>query len=247
MTVTRSQNEVALSADVAAAWHAAWLTALGLRSERTDSVWRALDPPPFIYWTLITLAPGASSSEFRHVHGTVCDSWATLDLTALSFEERDRDGFVERAREPWFVRPPGPLADNPTPAELEVVRVATPSEVAEFEAVSVRGFGGDDAVVEPGEIHPPTILEDPRMTMLTGRVAGTAVAAAMSYRTKTAVGIYGVTTIEAARGRGYASALTRELIDPSLPASLSPSPEAENLYRRLGFDTVGQLRQWHRG
>jgi ribosomal protein S18 acetylase RimI-like enzyme len=240
-------SPVALSADAAAAWHAAWLTALGLRSERADTVWRALDPPPFIYWTLITLAPTASSAELGDVHGTVCDSWAALDPTALSFEERDRDGFVERAREPWFVRPPGPLAGERTPAELDVVRVTTPPEVAEFEAVSVRGFGGDDASVEPGEIHPPTILEDPRMTMLTGRVDGTAVAAAMSYRTDSAVGIYGVTTIEAARGRGYASALTRALVDPALPASLSPSPEAENLYRRLGFETVGELRQWHRG
>jgi GNAT superfamily N-acetyltransferase len=209
-------------------------------------VWRALDPPPFIYWTLITLAPTASLSEFHDVRGTVCDSWATLDLTELRFEERDREGFVERAREPWFVRPSGPLADERKPDELEVVRVATPSEIEEFEAVSVRGFGGDDAAVDPGEIHPPTILDDPRMTMLTGRVDGTGVAAAMSYRTEAAVGIYGVTTIAAARGRGYASALTRALIDPARPASLSPSPEAENLYRRLAFDPVGELRQWHR-
>jgi predicted GNAT family acetyltransferase len=209
-------------------------------------VWRALDPPPFIYWTVITLAPTASSAEFGDVHGTVCDSWAALDLTSFGFAARDRDGFVERAREPWFVRPRGPLAGERTPAELDVVRVSMPSEVAEFEAVSVRGFGGDDASVSPGEIHPPTILEDRRMTMLTGRVDGTAVAAAMSYRTDSAIGIYGVTTIEAARGRGYASALTRALVDPALPASLSPSPEAESLYRRLGFEKVGELCQWHR-
>jgi GNAT superfamily N-acetyltransferase len=239
-------DPVALSADAAAAWHAAWLTALGLRSERTATVWRALDAPPFIYWTLITLAPDASLSEFREAQGTVCDSWAALDLTALRFEERDRDGFVERAREPWFVRARGRLPDESPPPELELVRVSTPPEVAEFEAVSLRGFGGDDASVEPGTIHPPAILADVRMTMLTGRVAGAAVAAATSYRTDAAIGIYGVTTVEAARGRGYASALTRALIDPALPASLSPSPEAESLYRRLGFETVGELRQWSR-
>ena len=56
------------------------------------------------------------------------------------------------------------------------------------------------------------------MTMLTGRVAGKAVSAAMSYRTDIAIGIYGVTTIESARGRGYASALTHALID--LPGRL---------------------------
>jgi predicted GNAT family acetyltransferase len=68
----------------------------------------------------------------------------------------------------------------------------------------------------------------------------------MSYRTDAAVGIYGVTTVASARGRGYASALTRALIDPSLPASLSPSPEAESLYRRLGFERAGELRVWQR-
>jgi ribosomal protein S18 acetylase RimI-like enzyme len=239
-------DPVALCADAAAAWHAAWLEALGLRSERTASVWRALDPPPFIYWTLITLAPDASLSEFRDAQGTVCDSWAALDLTSLRFEERDRDGFVERAREPWFVRPRGALENESRPPELEVIRVSTPTQVAEFEAVSLRGFGGDDAAVEPGTIHPPQILDDSRMTMLIGRVDDAAVAAAMSYRTDAAIGIYGVTTIAAARGRGYASSLTRALIDPELPASLSPSPEAERLYRRLGFAGVGELRQWQR-
>jgi hypothetical protein len=70
-------DAVALSADVAAAWHAAWLTALRLRSERTRTVWRALDPPPFIYWTLITLAPNVSPDEFRGARGTVCDAWGS--------------------------------------------------------------------------------------------------------------------------------------------------------------------------
>lgn len=239
-------DPVSLSADAAAAWHASWLAALRLRSERTATVWRALDTPPFIYWTLITLSPNVRADEFRDIRGTVCDAWGRLDLAALSFEERDRDGFVERAREPWFVRPPTALSPGRPPAELEVVRVSTPEEVAEFEAVSVRGFGGEEATVETGTLHPPAILRDTRMTMLIGRVDGGPVAAATSYRVPAAIGIYGVTTIEPARCRGYASALTRALIDPALPASLSPSPEAESLYRRLGFERVGELRQWQR-
>jgi ribosomal protein S18 acetylase RimI-like enzyme len=209
-------------------------------------VWRALDPPPFIYWTAITLAADAPASALRDADGTVCDSWSALDLAAFGFEARDRDGLAGRAREPWFLRPAGELADDERLAELDVVRVSTPAEVAEFETVSVRGFGGDDASVEAGSLHPASILADERMTMLTGRVGGNAVAAAMSYRSDGAVGIYGVTTIASARGLGYASALTRALIDPALPAVLSPSPEAERLYRRLGFERVGELRQWRR-
>jgi hypothetical protein len=229
-------NAVAVCAEAAAAWHASWLTALGLRSERRDSVWRALDPPPPIYWTGITLRSEVSAVALGGAHGTVCDSWSSLDLTPFGFEER--------AREPWFLRPPGEVP-NTAPDELEIVRVSTAAEVAEFEDASLRGFGVTDTV-EPGSIHPASGLADPRLTMLTGRVDGEAVSAAMSYRTDDAVGIFGVATIEPARGRGYASALTRALIDPSLPAVLSPSPEAQSLYRRLGFAAVGELRQWHR-
>jgi hypothetical protein len=202
-------------------------------------VWHALDPPPFIYWTAITLAREVSAAAVSRAHGTVCDSWSALDLAPY--------GFADHAREPWFLRPAAELPADERPSGLEIVRVSTPAEVAEFEDVSVRGFGGDDASVASGTLHPPSILADARMTMLTGRVAGSAVAAAMSYRSDEAVGIYGVSTIASARGRGYASALACALIDPAAPAVLSPSPEAESLYRRLGFEQVGELRQWQRG
>jgi GNAT superfamily N-acetyltransferase len=239
-------DPVAICADMTASWHASWLSALGLRSERRGRVWRALGSPPFIYWTAITLAPDASMSLVCDAHGTVCDSWSRLPLSDCGFDERNRDGFQERAREPWFLRPAGEIPPSHRPADLQIVRVSTPVEVAEFEDVSVRGFGGEKESVRPGTLHPASILADWRMTMLIGRVDGKAVAAAMSYRTDTAAGIYGVTTLASARGRGYASALTRALIDPAVPAVLSPSPEAENLYRRLGFERVGELRQWHR-
>jgi ribosomal protein S18 acetylase RimI-like enzyme len=231
-------DPVALCADTSAGWHASWLTSLGLRSERGDSVWRALDPPPRIYWTAITLAREASTADVCDARGTVCDSWTLLDLSPFGFEER--------AREPWFVRPAGDVPAEAGPQELELARVSTPAQVVEFEEVSMRGFAGENVSVEPGTIHPASILADARVTMLTGRAGGSAVAAAMSYRSEGAVGIYGVTTIASARGRGYASALTRALVDPAAPALLSPSPEAERLYRRLGFEQVGELRQWQR-
>ena len=226
---------VRLCAEAAAAWHASWLKALGLRSERRDGVWRALDRPPPIYWTAITLTPAVSEAALIAARGTICDSWSELDLA--------RFGFEEQVREPWFARPTGELTLEPDPSELEIVHVSTPALVAEFEAVSLCGFGVREAV-PPGSIHPASVLADPRMTMLSGWVDGRPVSAAMSYRTDTAVGIFGVTTVEASRGRGYASALTRRLLDPALPAVLSPSSEAENLYRRLGFAQVGELRQW---
>ena len=126
------------------------------------------------------------------------------------------------------------------------MRVATADEVAEFEQVSVRGFETEDAAIEPGAMHPASILEDPAMAIFLGRVDGKAVAAAMGYRTGVAVGVFGVTTVASARRRGYATALTRAAMLPQtgLPAVLAPSEEGESLYRKLGFEPVGALTIW---
>jgi GNAT superfamily N-acetyltransferase len=166
----------------------------------------------------------------------VCDSWSAVDL--------EPNGYSATVRGPWFLRPPGSLAPT-VPPDLEIVHVQTPAEAEEFERTSIRGFSDDDELdVAAGSIHPASILADDRMTMLTGRAGGRAVAAAMSYRLDEVVGIYGVTTVPSARRRGYASALTAALVDPALPMSLSPSPMAEGVYRRLGFEHIGELTMW---
>jgi len=230
-------DPVALCASVAAAWHASWLRALGLRSEQDQELWRALDRPPHIYFAGITLSPDAPVERLLNVPGSICDAWQTLPLAP--------HGFRVWRSEPWFYRPPGPLAER-IPPELELVMVSTPAEVYEFEAVSIRGFGGEDDTIEPGTCHPPAILEDDAMKMFIGRLDGHPVAAAMGYRTDSVVGVFGVTTVASARRKGYATALTRAamLTATGLPAILAPSKEGEQLYRRLGFEDVGELSIW---
>jgi ribosomal protein S18 acetylase RimI-like enzyme len=234
------KDPVALCADAVAGWHGGWLTALGLRSSTDADAWRALDPPPHIYFRAITLRPDAPVETVADATGAVCDSWETIDLA--------QSGFRDWRREPWFLHTPSEPSADETPAELEIVRIATAQEVEELEAVSVRGFGNEDDTIEPGTIHPPAILDDPRMVLWLGRVEGEPVGAAMSYRTDEAVGIFGVTTIASMRRRGYGSALTRAamLVDTGLPSILAPSPEGEGVYRRLGFEQVGELRIWSR-
>lgn len=234
------KDPVALCADAVAGWHAAWLTALGVRSASDDNAWRALDPPPHIYFTAITLRPDTPAEAVAGATGAVCDSWQTIDL--------GQAGFRDWRHEPWFLcAASGPFADE-APAELEIVRVATAQEVEELEAVSVRGFENESATIEPGTFHPPAILDDRRMVLWLGRVDGEPVGAAMSYRTDEAVGIFGVTTIASMRRRGYGTALTQAamLLETGLPSVLAPSPEGEGVYRRLGFEPVGELRIWSR-
>lgn len=234
-------GEDALAVDACVGWHDSWLRAFDLRTEADADAWRLLDSgAPQFYFTAITRRPEAPPEALAGAHGTVCDGWARLDLEPFGFEPR--------GSEPWFFRPAGPLEPEKPPPELEVVRATTPPEIEEFEAVSLRGFGSEDDEVALGSAHPATILGDPRMTCWIGRTEGRPVAAAMSYRSAGAIGIFGVTTVASARHRGYGTAITRAAILPGsgLPAVLSPSPEAESLYRRLGFRAVGELHKWWR-
>jgi hypothetical protein len=237
MGVLLSRDPVGLCADAAARWHGSWLDALGIPHERDTFVWRALHPPPQIYFAGIALHPDAEPSAIAHVAGSICDPWQTLDLGL--------HGRRVWRREPWFYRPSGP-AGGAAPAELELVEVSRPEEVREFEAVSVRGFGDETDTVAPGTFHPPEVLADEAMRMFLGRVGGRAVAAASGYRTAGVVGVFGVATVASARRRGYGTALTRAalLADTGLPAILAPSPQGMNMYRRLGFRPVGELSIW---
>jgi ribosomal protein S18 acetylase RimI-like enzyme len=230
-------DPVRLCAEAYAAWHTSWLRAFGIASERTGELWRALERPPLIYLAGITLEPGVASATLADAPGSVGDAWSDLDLGS--------HGFRVWRKEPWFYRPAAPVEES-SPEELEIVRVRTPDEVVEFEAVSVRGFGNEDDVVEPGIYHPPAILGDDAMHMFTGRVSGRPVAAAMGYVFDGGVGVFGVTTVASARGRGYGSAVTRAamLAETGLPAVLAPSDMAASMYRRLGFEPVGELTIW---
>lgn len=167
------------------------------------------------------------------------DSWNAVDLAPL--------GFHRWRLEVWYIRQPEPYVDLQTPEGLEIVRVA-PEDLEEFEAVSVRGFGGEVDSVPVGSIHPPN--PEPRMTYWLGRVDGDAVCAAMSYETDRAIGIFGVTTITPARNRGYASALMRHavLLETGKPAVLNTDSEAAmRVYERLGFERVGECPLWSPG
>jgi ribosomal protein S18 acetylase RimI-like enzyme len=205
--------------------------------QRDEFVWLAVDRPPMIYLGGLTLRKDATAEQLSAAPAGVYDCWGVLDLAPF--------GFKFWRVETWFIRAPGAFENAPDPPELEIV-LAGPEEAEEFEAASARGFGGEDAPsVSVGSVHPPN--PDPRMLLWLGRVDGEAVTAAMSYRTDQSVGIFGVATIEPARGRGYATALMRRAVLPEtgLPAVLNTDNEvAARLYEGLGFRRVADFPQW---
>jgi GNAT superfamily N-acetyltransferase len=211
----------------------------GVPWTRDSHAWLALATPPLIYLGGISLSADATAADVRAAPRAVYDSWSALDLEPF--------GFRRERLEIWYVRDPVPLPPATDPPELSVERV-DPMDLVEFEAVSVRGFGGDGATVDAGTIHPPN--PDPRMTYWLGRVDREPVCAAMSYETDLAVGIFGVTTVVPARGRGYASALMRRAVrlETGKPAVLNTDSDAAmRVYERLGFQRVGDCPLWSPG
>ena len=79
-----------------------------------------------------------------------------------------------------------------------------------------------------------------------GRVDGEPVSCGWFARSSGVVGIYGVQTLPARRGRGYGAALTRAPMRAAHAAGdrlavLQAAPLAEPLYARIGFRTVGRV------
>jgi GNAT superfamily N-acetyltransferase len=211
----------------------------GVPWRRDEHAWLALTQPPVIYLGGITLSPHATAEHVHTAPRAVYDSWNRIDLAPY--------GFTPARAEIWYVRPPAAVPEASDPDELAIERI-DPSNLVEFEAVSVRGFGGEGSTVPPGSIHPPN--PDPRMSCWLGRVDGQAVCAGISYEMDRAVGIFGITTVTPARGRGYATALMRRaiLVESGKPAVLNTDNEvAMGVYERLGFQRVGECPLWSPG
>ncbi len=225
-------------------WHDAHLRALGFPTQQIQGLWLTTAPVPVIFFSAIALGPGASAATAagcppRDHWVAVSDPWGDLSLGAY--------GFTPEGDQGWMVRQPSSAAAVPAmPAELVIERVADAEALHDFEFASARGFGAEPQ--RPATWHAPAILDDPRFTILRGRVDGRTVATSMGYGDAGVLGIYGVSTLPEARRRSYGAAMTWAAVsaDPSIPAVLQPSEIAASLYARLGFESFTTFRSWAR-
>jgi len=239
------------AADNLAGWHRSSIEALGFATATAPWWWTSPTPGPWIYFTAILRAKpngrpaidAALNTLSAHLddpagsYEAVCDSFGVLDLEPL--------GLTRRMSGLWYARPAGPAPHEEDPEELVIAVVRGADDLAAFEVATCAAFGAPRPLT-PFEIHGQAILEDPAMHVLIGRVDDEVVSGAMAYVSNGVLGIYGVGTLPAFRGRGHASALTRAClaIEPMMPSTLQPSIEATALYRRLGFIEVGRFAHW---
>lgn len=143
------------------------------------------------------------------------------------------------------------LPPEPLPEGLEVCRAETPAQLREFAAINAANWNPpDDDVMRFYEAATPELLggEAPLRLFVAYR-SGVAVAAAEVTIAAGIAGIYNVSTLEYWRGRGYAGALLRHVlleakVDGTRLAGLQAAPGAVGSYRRLGFESIGEVTEY---
>ena len=225
MAVHPDQLRMAAAANLAG-WHETSVQALGVATQTGRWWWTAPTPAPWIYFTAVGLRRPASRSERRrcvrelreHLSDprgsfeAVCESFDALELTA--------HGLTPRLRGPWY-RAPVARVLAADALDHGAPRRATRSRVRDRRSRSARSttprawppsstrpalsFQAPPPLT-PHEIHGLATLDDPSLTILVGRVGGEVATCAMAFHGSGVVGLYGVGTLPAHRGHGYATA-----------------------------------------
>lgn len=132
----------------------------------------------------------------------------------------------------------------PPPAGLRIERVTDPAGLEANTLAAALGFGAPDASAMDG-LFPPSLLDDDRVTFLSGFVDGadTPSAVAVSVVAEGVAGVYSVAVHASARRRGFGEAMTwaamrdgaRDGVDEVL---LQATPLGRPVYERMGFAHV---------
>jgi ribosomal protein S18 acetylase RimI-like enzyme len=125
--------------------------------------------------------------------------------------------------------------------ELEIRRVTDAAGIDAHCQVVTAGFGSDPAVALGTAC--PDLLDRPECAVYVGYASGQPVVSGLGWRTGRTIGVYSIATIEAARRRGYGTAMTARVIADGVAAgcdaaALQASELGRPLYERLGFRTV---------
>jgi hypothetical protein len=136
----------------------------------------------------------------------------------------------------------------PPPAELKIHLAKTVKDTRTWTKVMVEGF-------TPGARNDLTSmlnsgrLKSSGFAAYTGWVHGRAVATSGLYASGGVGGIFGVSTLQRVRGRGYGAAMTWEAIRDGISSgcdvfSLQASNMGYPLYHRMGFRRVFDIEEW---
>jgi predicted GNAT family acetyltransferase len=156
---------------------------------------------------------------------------------------------LERAvAEPVMAVSVADVVSCPAPPGVAIRRATTASDREIALEVEVEVFGTARPVAEA--LLPLPDAGHPRMRSYVATLDGVAVAAAHVRRHERVVGVFGVGTVERARGRGIGGAITSfAALDHRVQADLAwleASAAGRAVYERIGFRPIGRSEVWVR-
>ena len=142
-------------------------------------------------------------------------------------------------------------ADGAAPDGLEIRRVATPGELSDYARINAANWTPPDRdVIRFYELAAPRVLAPGSpIRLYVGYAGGEAVAASELTVGGDVAGLYGISTLESFRRRGYGTAMTlRPLLDARSEglemAVLQASDAGAGVYRRIGFEEFGGITEY---
>ncbi|MFC8760040.1 GNAT family N-acetyltransferase [Streptomyces sp. NPDC057193] len=165
---------------------------------------------------------------------TVEDPFGSTDLSHLGMRDWQM---------PVMLRPPGPVGE---PA-LDVVRVRRPEDLQAAERIVIESFEltGFEPY-RPGELFPPTLIEQPGVDVFVALHDGVVAGACVSVVDDGVGSHYWVGTSSAFRSRGVGRAVMLGALAhlADLPVTLTASKLGRPLYESLGYTVAAPSTWW---
>jgi len=142
-------------------------------------------------------------------------------------------------------------AEHTAPSGLAIRRASTEAELTDYARINAANWSPPDPMVlRFYQLATPLLLRsDAPLWLYVGYLDGQAVATAELAVGGGVVGLYGIATLEAYRRRGIGTALTlRPLLDARAAGQttgvLQAAPDGVGIYRRVGFETYGEIVEY---
>src|SRR5262245_59083221 len=164
-------------------------------------------------------------------------------------EHLTQAGFEDGSEEPAMAAVLSDLSATSPLADLEIARVKTRDDLADYRSVLAAGFGEGPREADwvASVFAKAGVAGDGPWRHIVGRVGGETVATASLLLTEATAGIYFVCTCPGFRRRGIGAAMTSAAMveaarSGARHAVLGSSPMGHGIYERLGFRTIFPYR-----
>lgn len=171
--------------------------------------------------------------------------WVREGIDDALLDAGRRAGLVDAGGPPAMGLPEIPTIPPP-PDGLRIEIVDDDAGLETFRDLGARGFEMPREIIDV--VVTESMLADPSMVLVVGRVDGVPVSCAIVVVTETTAGVYNVATPPEHRRRGYGAALTWAAVDQGARLGcdhsvLQASELGAPVYRQMGYRDLGRYVQ----